>query len=423
MSLQFALSLLGAVLVMVVAFNAFDRARIQRRMRRSDSMRAQAGPGEVSVATPAVPPSLSGLDINPAAPGSANRKFLTLGEWVQNAKSSVKPDHAPARQNPKIGKVFYQELESLEEAALMPIDFGRGYARPGARGAPAQPAAPDEKIDFLVRLTGKSPVVRNAALGIYKQHEFDLAKPHRLYGARYKTGFWSDLQQDSGYTEYGELILAMQLVDAQGPVTEAELNVFTQLSLKLADELDRTPKFPLPIERALENAGALYGFFEDYDVIAAVNVVGSESRVFVGRAIEKFARELGMQFGAMNIFHMKSDRSPACRHLFSMANLLNPGEFDSSAWDKFETKGLTLFMSVPCAHRPAAVFDKMVITAAKLCHDLGGQLQDQDQRPLTTPGIDVIRGQMKSIEQKMEAFGVTPGSESALRLFGTTADS
>jgi cell division protein ZipA len=423
MSLQAALLLVGAVVVIVVAFNAFDRARIERRLRRGDSVRPPVPPAQVPAPTRAAPPPPSGLDINLAPPGRAKRKFLTLREWVQNAKSAVKPGQAPERQNPKIGPVFYQELDSLEEAALMPIDFGQGYARPGARGAPAQLAVPDEKLDFIVRLTGDVPVVRNAALGVYKQYEFDLAKPRRLYGARYKTGFWSDVQQDSGYTEYGELILAMQMVDVHAPVTEAELNAVMQLGLKLADELDRTPKFPVPMDRALANARALYQFFEDYDVIAAVNVVGSQGRVFGGRAIQLSARELGMEFGEMNIFHMKSDRSPACRHLFSMANLLKPGEFDPGAWDKFQTKGLTLFMSVPCAHRPAAVFDKMVTSAAKLSHDLGGQLQDQEQCALTKPGIDAIRAQIKSIDRKMEAFGVTPGTESALRLFGTTPDS
>jgi hypothetical protein len=48
-------------------------------------------------------------------------------------------------------------------------------------------------------------------------------------------------------------------------------------------------------------------------------------------------------------------------------------------------------------------------------------LLDQDRRPLTAQGLAVIRHQIEEIEEKMRAFGVTPGGEAALRLFGTAA--
>jgi hypothetical protein len=64
-----------------------------------------------------------------------------------------------------------------------------------------------------------------------------------------------------------------------------------------------------------------------------------------------------------------------------------------------------------------AVFEKMIATAKGLCERLDGHLLDQERRPLTDQGIDVIRGQIVEIEEKMRAHGIVPGSESALRLF------
>jgi hypothetical protein len=406
MELRDALLLIGIIVVAVVAFNAFDVARLARRLRAG---RGTAGDARKPRA--AVPPRLepaTGLDIN-------------LRPGVSSAKKRLQPD-ATGVPPPREGKdVFHEELESLEEVATMPLHLDAGFSRRRAgRSQTARPAAPDEKIDFVIRLPGATAVPRTQALGIFKQHEFDLDKPRRLYGLRFGTDRWSELQHDSERTVYGELALAIQLVDNAGPIGESELTAFSQIGLKLADVLHRPTKFSMSFEEALARARELHRFCEAYDVIAGVNVTAPPGQAFKGRVLETQARKLGLQFGAMNIFHMKNDFSPGCRHLFSLANLYEPGEFPPDKWDTFETAGLALFMSVPCAHHPAAVFDKMVGAAQMLAETLGGKLQDQEQRPLTAQGLAVIRGQIAEIEEKMRAFGVVPGSEVALRLFGET---
>jgi FtsZ-interacting cell division protein ZipA len=98
-----------------------------------------------------------------------------------------------------------------------------------------------------------------------------------------------------------------------------------------------------------------------------------------------------------------------------------PSAFDPAAWDTFETSGLTLFMSVPCAFQPGVAFDRMVATARAIADTLGGSLQDQNRRPLTDKGIAVIHHQIEEIEEKMRAFGIPPGSETTLKLFNEAA--
>lgn len=420
MDLQYALLLIGFIIVAAIVFSAFDRARVERRFRRDKAGHADARAADADRAGENTVDLASGLlDINLPPLANTKRKLLSVGDWIKSARPALKAAPKLVRVPPSLGAGFQKQLKSLEEVALMPLDLGAGYQRPrSSRNAPKQPAAPDEKVDFVVQFVGANAVTRNAALGIYKQHEFDLEKPHRLYGKGRKARFWSDLQHDPEQAKYEDLKLGIQMADAKGPITESELHIFTQLGLELADGLQRMPKFRVPMELAIERGQALHRFCEEHDVIAAVNVVSSEGRVFQGRAIERAARKLSMQFGVMNIFHLKNDASPGCRHLFSMANLVKPGDFDPNAWEDFKTKGLTLFMSVPCAHHPPDVFDKMVETAVVFCRDLGGHLQDQEQRALTKPGIDVIREQIQTIEEKMEAFGIVPGSETALRLFG-----
>jgi cell division protein ZipA len=356
MALRYALLLIGLIIVAVVVFHTFDLARLRRR-------------GRNDAAAPAEPPP-------------------------------------PRRLEPVAGLDFDPSLDAVSEKRALAADADLG-----------RPALPDEKIDFILRLPADSTVMRDVALGVYKQHEYELDKPHRLYGCRADSDLWSELQHDSQRMRYGDLALSVQLVDQRGPISDSELHRFSQVGLALADALHRRTQFSASFEAAAARARELHEFCETFDVIAALHVVAPEGRKFKGPLLDHAARKLGMQWDGRGIFHVKNEFSPGCRHLFSLANLGGSGEFPAGQWERFETAGLTFFMSVPCAHRPASVFDKMVSAAQALAETLGGLVQDQARRPLTKEGTAVIRHQIETMEQQMRERGIVPGSQTALRLF------
>jgi cell division protein ZipA len=401
MDLRIALLLLGLGIIVLVGLTALDRARASRLFR----LRSRASQPPAEKLEPSVP--VPTLDIHPRPPTDEDRKVL-------GTDAAVAP--LPRREDDE----RKTELQTLQEVATMPLnlDLGLEHAKRG-RPAPRGPRQPDERIDFVVTLSGERSVARDAALGIWKQNEYLLERPHFLFGQRTSDGQWSELARDSSRTIYSDLALAIQMVDARGPLDESELNTFAQIGLKLADALNRRPRFSAEFDDAVLRAKRLHAFCDAFDVIASVNVVAEAPATFPGRAIEQTARRLGLQFGAMNIFHMKNGLSPGCKHLFSMANLFQPGAFDAGAWDRLHTGGLTLFMSVPCAYNPVTVFDKMIDTARGLCAALGGSLCDQGGKPLSERGIEVIRRQIAEIEEKMRAQDIVPGSETTLRLFRT----
>ena len=395
MDLQYALLLIGIVIVTVVAITAFDKARVSRAPRDARSLR-EAG---ITIVGPE-----PRVDI-PVAPLSepANKFLRTDAEITPREKTRH--------------EVLRQELKSMEEVATLPLNLAAGLRpRTTREPEPGREYAPDAKIDFVIHFPGTPLVSRNMALGIYKQHEYKLNKHRHLYGLRYQSNQWSDLELDPEKSEYEDLKVAIQIVDSKGPIDESELNTFAQVGLKLADTLHRPTKFSLTFEEALARAKELQVFSEAYDVIAGINIMARE-QPFRGRAIEQAAVRTGLKLGARNIFHMKSDLSPGCRHLFSMANLFQPGDFDPKAWDSFETRGLALFMSVPCAHHPASVFVKMITAAKVLSEALGGELLDQEKKPLNDKGLAIIRSQIDMIDKRMTEYGVVPGSRAALRLF------
>lgn len=393
MDLQLALLLVGALLVTAVALTAYDRRQMLDWLTRY----LQAGRRTNEAAEPSDPL----LDINPGPPDEQRQRFLRPTTGAPRPRSSLE-----------------DELEGLAQTAALPIETGLPAGLEASAVLPRdRPGMPDPAVDFVMVLPGAQRVQRDVPLGIYKQHEYVLEKPRRLYGMRHPGGPWVELNKEPETGACGDLALAIQLVDRQGPISESELNAFVQVGLKLADALQRRTRLSMSFEHALERAGDLHRFAEQYDVLASVNITANHLEGFRGRLVEQVALRQGMEFGAMNIFHMKNNYSVGCRHLFSMANLFAPGAFDLDALDGFRTQGLTFFMAVPCVERPRETFDKMVATAKAFCRMLGGKLLDHDRRPLSDQGLVLIRGQIDRIAAEMREQGIVPGSAAALRLF------
>lgn len=405
MPLQLALLLIGIIVVVVVALTAYERVRYSRRRLAPET--APADPGMPAVITRVRHAQGHGFDLNPAPPQEAVDRILKSDAPVTGALEKTHD----AELN--------EELSNYEQTALMPLDLSLSLNDPetAALSARDRQNMPDEHIDYVVTLPGKGPVARDIPLGIYRQNEYLLEKPRHIYGLGYRTGLWSNLERDPENAQYRSIALGIQLVDTKGPVDESELNTFTQMALKLADALQRPTKLSMPFEKALEQAHELDRFCEANDVLASVNLIANGPTGFGGRAIDQAAKRYGLQFGAMNIYHKKSEEAVGCRHAFSLANLFNPGDFDPAKLDRFRTQGLSLFMNVPCAYQPVRVFDQMIETARGLCKLLDGRLEDHEHRPLSDAAIQVIRAQIERISSDMTNRGIVPGSATAMRLF------
>ena len=404
MELQLALLLIGCIIIGVVALTTYERVRFSRRRLTAESDTAET-PAVITRVRQTTPNT--GLDINPGPPQEQTSRFIKSHGAVAEAVA-ITPD-----------AVITEQLNDYEQTALMPLDLSLGLQDPDvlvAQGGSRQ-NMPDEKVDFVVTLPGKGPVSRDTALGVYKQNEYLLEKPRHIYGLGYKTGLWSNLESDTEHAQYRSIALSLQMVDSKGPIGESELNTFTQLALKLADTLQRPTKFSLPFEEVLDRARELDEFCETNDVLASIDILANGPTGFSGRAIDQAARAFGLQFGMMNIYHKKNDLALGCRHLFSLANLYQPGEFDPAKVDRFRTQGLTLFMNVPCAYQPVRVFEQMVQIAKGLCEKLDGRLEDHEHHVLTDQGLLVIRTQIERLTAEMTNRGIIPGSATAMRLF------
>ena len=378
MSLRLILGVLGAVVVAAVGAGAYDGS--WRRFVRS--------PGK-------------------ARRPSGSRRIPARPHPTDETSQRVMVDDGNG------GRVVYGrrwlESQGPQPEVSMPVP------KPAPVSVAGGLCMPDEAIDFIVRLPGRQPVVRDQVLGIYRQDESLIERRHRLCGLRFGTSLSVNLDTEAAEGQYSDLVLSLQLADHRGMVNETDLNRITQIGLKMADATQRQPQFSISFEEALQRAADLDRFCSAFDVVASISIIANDSGEFFGRAIQEAVIAEGFEFGERRIFHF---RGGASHPMFSLANLFKPGEFDPLAWEGLRTRGLALFLDVPCVEQPSVAFDRMVAVARVLGERLGGQVLDQERKPLTPELTSVIRAQISKIAENMDRYNIGAGSARALRLFG-----
>jgi len=79
--------------------------------------------------------------------------------------------------------------------------------------------------------------------------------------------------------------------------------------------------------------------------------------------------------------------------------------------------GLTFALDIPTGHDPPRAVAEMARVASIFALTLGGQLVDDNKRPLSDSGLASIRRSVEKIAHDMESHGIPAGSALARRLF------
>ncbi len=125
------------------------------------------------------------------------------------------------------------------------------------------------------------------------------------------------------------------------------------------------------------------------DEVIVINVLARHRERFTGTGLMEVLLRNSLKFGDMNIFHRVEPitKSPQ----FSIASAVEPGTFDLSAMDRFETRGVCLFMRLPGPSQPLATFEDMLSVARDIASALGGDLKDEEFNVMTAQNIEHCR--------------------------------
>lgn len=136
--------------------------------------------------------------------------------------------------------------------------------------------------------------------------------------------------------------------------------------------------------------------------IVTLFVVAREGSVFQGPDLIVAAEKAGLEFGDMGIYHRLLDGKREQGPIFSVANMLKPGNFDLSRLEALRTPGLSFFMTLPAPIPALDAWDAMLPTAQRLAELLDGQVLDEERNALGRQRIAHIRDELRGWDRDHE---------------------
>ena len=130
--------------------------------------------------------------------------------------------------------------------------------------------------------------------------------------------------------------------------------------------------------------------------VLIIHVAMPDGQTISGASLLPLLISLGFKFGEMDIFHRHEDSAGHGAVLFSLASMYNPGTFDIDNIEQISTKGLSMFMTLPCKGEALANFNMMHNAAKKISEEFGGHLLDSNRSALT---VQTVRHYVEKIRE------------------------
>jgi hypothetical protein len=310
-------------------------------------------------------------------------------------------DAADERREPTMGKLPGREEADtvLARAESRPLPAAEELAAAG--GPEAEISA---RIDTVAVILADDPVT-SEQLQPLEEALMGHAAAVRIEGIVDEQ--WHPVEV-SPRRSWRELRAGLQLASRKGPVGEDEIEAFNRAIADFAARVNAVSQREAP-SAAAARARELDRFCADVDIEVAVNVTGQFGATFSLARVKQLALENGLsETGSGDL--VRYERGVP---LYAIRRFDDPSSKPSAHY----ATGLTFALDVPRAEDAAGAFDEMVELAGRIAGTLGGQLVDDNRKPLTEAGLASIRRSLDDVVRGMEAHGIPAGSALARRLF------
>lgn len=318
------------------------------------------------------------------------------------------PDDGPDRFEPP-----QDIIEHDLPAADVPEDPVPAAVRSVAH-APASDASnlrkPDPEIECIVTLQpAKAVGVGAVAAGLHAR----LGKRLRWFGRTSPAAPWQSLAADTP-GEFVEIAACLLLADRNGATSRAQLDTFMRVMGDLAPHLPAAMSVH-DVAAEAARAETLDRLCADVDVQVGLTVLVSAASGVPGTKLRGMAEAAGFHLAPGGRFEWVNEETGQVA--YSLQNLRNE-PFTADTLRLSATNGVVLVLDVPRVSDPPRAFDQMKLAGKRLAVTLGGELVDDNRRPLDDPALAAIRGQVDAAAAALRESGIEPGSPRALALFG-----
>ncbi|HET9047235.1 MAG TPA: cell division protein ZipA C-terminal FtsZ-binding domain-containing protein [Casimicrobiaceae bacterium] len=388
-NLQLALIVAGVALVVgVVIFNWWQERRIRRRIDAA----FRPAPVPTAKDAPRVEPTLRARDRDGGdVPAPSHAGGATL-------PANVARDVEPAESS------FVPPMDVIES---MPVQASAIAMHDDMRSGGPQP---DPDIECIVTLQPAQSVGPGAiAAGLTAR----LGKPLRWFGHRGNGVGWVPVAKDTVGT-FDQFAACLLLADRNGPISRAQLETFARVVGEIAQTLPAAFAAP-DIEAEAARAETLDALCADLDVQIGLSIVKPDTAPIAGTRLRGVAEAAGFRLAPGGRFEYMNEESGTVE--YSLQNTRSE-PFTADSLRLTATNGVVFLLDVPRLADPVRSFDRMKLAAKRMAHTLGGELVDDNQRPLDDAALAKIRAQVDAAAGALKSGYIEPGSPRALALFG-----
>jgi cell division protein ZipA len=136
--------------------------------------------------------------------------------------------------------------------------------------------------------------------------------------------------------------------------------------------------------------------------IIALRIARRTGERIAGMALLDALRAAGLVFGEYNAFHRLPPNvaGAAATPIFTVANLVEPGELDPELMPTQDFAGVAVFMVLPGAVGGASALTDMLNTAQRVAAALDAELLDQSGSTMTRQTADHLRDEVVEFEHR-----------------------
>jgi len=307
-------------------------------------------------------------------------------------------DPVEARLEPVLGELPADDRQDPSLGALDEVIAPAGGGEAGEGAAPGSVIS--SRIDTVAMVLADQPVTRAQVEPLLDALEAH-ATPVHVEGLVDEQ--WTPVE-DSPRDSWRELRVALQLASRAGPVAEEEIAAFNETVAGFAASLNAVSQRE-SAAAAAARARELDRFCADADIEVGVNVVGRGGAALPVARVKQLALDQGFGETASGAFERRGPDGAVVMSL-RLLDGAAPG-----------ATGLSFALDVPHVADPVARLEEMGRVAEAFAQALGGELVDDERRPLGAAGFAAISRSLGEVAHRMEAHGIPAGGALARRLF------
>ena len=234
--------------------------------------------------------------------------------------------------------------------------------------------------------------------------------PHIHVYIRKNEDLWTATEGLSGAVSFDQILLAIQLVDRQGPISSAHTQTFKMLAEKTKNDLDGSLIW-LSHPNIEDDAKELNQFCALVDHMITLTLIPKNNGMFDNIKLLDILKIGGFKESKDGYHVFKGrDKHP----LFRITSLnQQPLSFNLDPY----IPGIRFQMDLPLTLNCKESFDVMLESITNFQKDLDCMLVDSNKKELNINHIERIRYQVEKIENQMITKNISPGSSCARRLF------